>query len=522
MGNSSPVGVSIFGIDTRQLNQLRIGFGGVKGFHDPQPNTPTSQGFSALVLAHNSRIYAYKCPEEVLEAVRRAVDKSLIKKDKKCSKADGLHEFEFNKWIWAAHGQSTVDVRRYAVNIVESLREAGWGILDDIDMSRPFFVQVWVLHKIDQMSVRSPRRDILIGLHDKNDLRVVMSPQEEPNQQYTVQEAVRQGIVNSWQISSETDYSGAYQFQLAGSPFSAGENRTVPARQTLLGVLTELERKAGYRHYRSLMLSMNLGCKSSLLLRIPPPDAPKDRGTYVGMHLDGGGIIRIFPSPGEFLDPFLQQELGLVIGQSWSRGIKLEEGRDNAYGWELNGHPWETQYEDMVEVNILMGKILQKMWSLGFELMPKVAFTGRLAETSFMIFRKPSGAMRKAEEPVLCISFNNIDKVRICSPDDALVAELQPRIRMAFCPPEFPIEAVQDLGSYGRSAQFQLVKSPFHTWMPGPKTTMYATAVLLTVVNIMAELGWHLKTSLDLSSLCIFTDNSKYREELSSLYFTRK
>ncbi|KAF4734217.1 hypothetical protein FOZ63_027153 [Perkinsus olseni] len=520
MGNSSPVGVSIFGIDTRQLNQLRIGFGGVKGFHDPQPNTPTSQGFSALVLAHNSRIYAYKCPEEVLEAVRRAIDRGLIKRDRKCSKVDGLHEFEFTSWIWAAHGKATVDVRRYAMRIVESLREAGWGIVDDIDMSRPFFVQTWILKRFDQVAVRSPRRDILIGLHDKNDLRIVME-EDDANRQYVIQEAVRQGIVNSWQITSETDYSGAYQFQLAGSPFSAGGDRPVEARQILLGILTELERKAGYRLERSLSLSMNHGAKSSLLFRVPPPDSPADRGSYVGMHLDDNDIIRIFPSPGEFLDPFVQQELSAVIGRSWLHGVRQEGGRDNAYEWRLNGSPWGTQGEDSVEVRIMMGKILQKMWSLGFELMPKIDYTGRLAETSLMIFRKSSGAMRVPEEPIVCVSFYDIDEVRISSTDDSLIAELQPRIRMALCPPEFPVEAVQDLSMFGRSAQLKLVKSPFHTWTPGPKTTVYATAVLLTLVNVMGELGWQLRASLDLSRLCVATESEWYRLDLSTLYFTR-
>ncbi|KAF4673688.1 hypothetical protein FOL46_006669 [Perkinsus olseni] len=520
MGNSSPVGVSIFGIDTRQLNQLRIGFGGVKGFHDPQPNTPTSQGFSALVLAHNSRIYAYKCPEEVLEAVRKAIDRGLIKRDRKCSKVDGLHEFELSSWIWAAHGKATVDVRRYAMKIVESLREAGWGIVDDIDMSRPFFVQTWILKRIDQMAARSPRRDILIGLHDKNDLRIVMEEQDA-NRQYDIQEAVRQGIVNSWQITSETDYSGAYQFQLAGSPFSAGGDRPVEARQILLGILTELERQAGYRLDRSLSLSMNHGAKSSLLFRVPPPGTPADRGSYVGMHLDDNDIIRIFPTPGEFLDSFVQQELSAVIGRSWLHGVRQEGGKDNAYEWRLNGSPWGVQGEDSVEVRIMMGKILQKMWSLGFELMPKIDYTGRLAETSFMVFRKSSGAMRVLEEPIVCVSFYDIDEVRISSTDDSLIAELQPRIRMALCPPEFPVEAVQDLSMFGRSAQLKLVKSPFHTWTPGPKTTVYATAVLLTLVNVMAELGWQLRASLDLSRLCVATDSEWYRLDLSTLYFTR-
>ncbi|KAF4673703.1 hypothetical protein FOL47_010184 [Perkinsus chesapeaki] len=521
MGNSSPVGIKIFGIGTHELNQLRIGFGGVKGLREPEPYTPTSEGYCALVLSNSSRVYGYKCPEEVLEAVRKAVkDQGIIKNDRKCKKVEGLHEIEFIKWVWAANGKATVDVRRYALKMVEALREVGWGIVDDLDMSRPFFVQVWVLHKIDRLSERSSRRDLMISLHDKNDIRIIL--EDEANRLFNVQEAVRQGIVNCWQITSETDYSGAYQFQLAGAPFSAGCDKPVEAKQILLSVITELERQTGYRLVRTLSLSQNRGAKSSLVLRVPPPEAASgNRGKYMGMSLDEADLIRIFPAPGEFLDASVQQEIGGVISKAWANGVDREGGfGTNAYEWKLQGKPWSTEMEDTVEARILMAKILQKMLSLGFELMPKIDCTGRLAETSFMVFRRTNEAVRSEEAPVVCVWFNNIDEMRICSPDRALVDELQPKIRMALCPPQFSIEAVQDLSDFGKSAQLKLVKSPFHTWMPGPKTVIYPTAILISVINVMSEIGWELKASLDLSRLCVSTESEWYRLQLSSLYFT--
>ncbi|KAF4682319.1 hypothetical protein FOZ60_010767 [Perkinsus olseni] len=291
------------------------------------PFHPTPQGLCLLLLSDFYHIYALKCPPEVIRAVHEAVGAAAIKREGSSSKAQGLQKFTLRDWLWYAGGANTMDTRRVVMNILEAVEQAGWEVVDEVDLSRRHFLQGWVLRRIDGDEGSNRGRNLMVGFHDTDDVRMLLA--DEPLRVSAVQDAIRGGISRAWKISKESEYAGAYEFKLKGRPFLAGGVDTVAARQMVLGMCEELERARGYLLSNTYTLSARQGSQSSLVFKIPSIGQDEyGRGgrssTYLGISLNSGDDIRLIPAPGEPLDFVARDEIGRGIAETWPRGVQKE------------------------------------------------------------------------------------------------------------------------------------------------------------------------------------------------------
>lgn len=489
------------------------------------PFLPTPQDLSLVLLSDQDHIYTLKCPQEVVTAIRGALGPGAIKRDGLSAKATGLQKFTLTRWLWLSSGTDTMKTRMVVMNILAAIEEVGWEVAVEVDLSRSGFLRGWVLRR---RSGSAPRRHLMVGFHDTDDVRMLLI--DDGTRVNAVQDAIREGISRAWKISKESEYGGSYEFKLSGNPFCASGESTVAVREMVLGICDQLERAQGYILHNSFILSTRKGSQASLVFKTLSDNGsdPRSRrlGSYLGVSLNDGDDIRLVMAPGQEMDFVARDEIGRAIVEAWPRGIQRQGMYGGSYEWKLKGYPWLADGIDTVDARVLVGRIIGIMYSLGFELRSGVDCSGKIADLSFMVFRKPPMALRiLPPPPVLCLSFHRQDRVRLSSTDSMVVQEVSSRVRASLAPPSLSVDVVQSSRWYGRSFELELYGLPFQG-IVSSRTALAAGLILLTIVDALNELGWEVKASLDISGKVRHRTrkdrpNETEKQDLSSLYFLK-
>ncbi|EER13604.1 hypothetical protein Pmar_PMAR001282 [Perkinsus marinus ATCC 50983] len=496
--------------------------GGLKGLYEPSPDRTTSQGLCVIALCGFKALYTLKCPEEVKQAVRNALGKEHLRGDGPSTKAKGLYKFKLDSWLWMSNGQKTVEVRRMVLRLIEELDAVRWEILEDVDMSRSGYLRMLVLRRSDSDIERPRHKDFLVGLHGGDSIRITCD--DEPGRVHAITEAVRLGIESSWEIVKEGKYGGAHEFVLDGWPFGCMGTKvedSVKVRRMLVAMCAQIEKATGYRMAKSLNLSAATSGKSSIIFRYHDDASKHGEVTYVGVSLNDKNVVRLISPPWDSLDETVEDTLRSAIVEAWPKGIQQERVYDGAYEWELAGLPWDAHGTDLVDSRILVGRMLKGMWSLGFELSPKIDCNGKLADMSLMVFRRPrqGNVPLPPNEPVLGVSLHDTDDIRITCTDETVVDNLEGFVRNAMTRPALSADPVKRFGRYGRSLQMKLDGRPFCTHT-NAHNTLYCGTVLLALLDVLYRQGWILRTSLDVSRKQVGTDNSQSKLDAAAMYFT--
>ncbi|KAF4737209.1 hypothetical protein FOZ62_023542 [Perkinsus olseni] len=496
---------------------------GLEGLYEPSPDTPTPQGLCALTLCGMGALYGLKCPEEVKQAVRNSLGRRHLKGDGPSDKAKGLHKFKLASKLWMANGKKTVEVRRVMMRMIEELQKVRWEVVEDVDMSRSGFLQMLILRRREGDDFgRSHRKDFVVGLHGSDDIRILC--EDEATRVFNITEAARIGIESSWKIAREGDYGGAHEFVLKGRPFgSLGANGedSVKIRRMLVAMCAQIEKGTGYRMAYSLALSAGKATKSSLIFRNSESSREYGEVTYVGLSLNDIDDVRLMCPPWAALDEGVKDTLRAAIREGWPRGIQREREYGGAHEWKLSGRPWDAHGTETVDSRILVGRMLKGMWALGFELMPKIDCSGKLADMSLMVFRRPKegSVPLPPTEPVLGVSMHDTDDIRLTCTDEKILDAIEGPVRQALMSPALSADPIKRFGRYGRSLQMKLKGSPFHT-CTNSHNALYCGSVLLSLVDVLYQLGWVMRTALDVSRKYYADDKNQYKLDTATMYFT--
>ncbi|KAF4726303.1 hypothetical protein FOZ62_001286 [Perkinsus olseni] len=496
---------------------------GLEGLYEPSPDTPTPQGLCALTFCGMGALYGLKCPEDVKQAVRNALGRRHLKGDGPSDKAKGLHKFKLSSKLWMANGKKTVEVRRVIMRMIEELRKVRWEVVEDVDMSRSGFLQVLILRRREGDDFEGPyRKDFVVGLHGSDDIRLLC--EDEATRVFNIIEAARIGIESSWRIAREGDYGGAHEFVLKGRPFgSLGANGedSVKIRRMLVAMCAQIEKGTGYRMVHSLALSAGKATKSSLIFRHYESSREYGEVTYVGLSLNDIDDVRLMWPPWAALDETVKDTLRAAVRDGWPRGIQREREYGGAHEWKLSGRPWDAHGTETVDSRILVGRMLKGMWALGFELMPKIDCSGKLADMSLMVFRRPKegSVPLPPTEHVLGVSMHDTDDIRLTCTDEKILDAIEGPVREALMRPTMTADPIKRFGRYGRSLQMKLKGSPFHTCTDS-HNALYCGSVLLSLVDVLYQLGWVMRTALDVSRKYYADDKNQYKLDTATMYFT--
>ncbi|EER13603.1 hypothetical protein Pmar_PMAR001281 [Perkinsus marinus ATCC 50983] len=496
---------------------------GLEGLYEPHPDKTTPQGLCVIALCGLGALYTLKCPEEVKQAVRNALGRKHLKSDGPSIKAKGLYKFKLGGWLWMANGVKTVEVRRVVLSFIEELEKVRWEIVESVDMSRSGYLQMLILRRSDDDFERGRRKNFLVGLHGSDDLRFICD--DEPTRVHAITEAARLGIESSWKISRESEYGGAHQFVLNKRPFGtlgANGEDSVKIRRMLVAMCAQIEKATGYRLAKSLNLSAGQASKSSMVFRYYEDSRDCGEVTYVGLSLNDIDDVRLISPPWDSLDETIKDTLRKAIVEAWPKGIQKERMYGEAYEWKLSGRPWDAYGTDTVDSRILVGRMLKGMWSLGFELLPKIDCSGKLADMSLMVFRRPrqGNVPLPPNEPVLGVSLHDTDDIRITCTDETVVDNLEGFVRNAMMRPALSADPVKRFGRYGRSLQMKLNGCPFHT-CTNSHNALYCGTVLLALVDLLYQQGWVLRTAPDVSRKYYADDKKQYKLDTATMYFTK-
>lgn len=504
-----------------------MGIGFVKGFKEAHPSEPTSNGFCCVVLAQMDRIFVQRAPDEVTHVIREAIAAewpSGLQFDDVSSSLCCVHEFKLKGTPWFNMSTATASCSRKLIfSMIEKLKRLNWALVEDVDVNRGNFTQLWILQKLPEALPETT--DLLVSLHDTDDVRLYTS---DVFSVVETESAVRRGIELAWKIDTEGEENGWFQFKLKGRPWRAYWADSVPSRQILLGVCSELDNSLGYELTHSVISSCKFTTKSSLVFRKRQNDDKKadDVFMYTGLSMHGGDLLRLLDIPGTEPDAELIDAISDAIRRGWPRGIKSQDLYAGSYEWKLQGWPWRASGEATVDSRRLVSFLLQMMWSNHFELMPRILCSGRLGDSSLLVFRrrKPANSkmypsLKARTQPVVCVSFHDRNDIRISSTDSDIPAQLGVKLRPALTSPALFCDVVKTGSPYGQSYQYVLQASPFLAFS-GVKPSTFITSIVLSLIDAMANEGWTLRTSLDVSQKFIATKDTQKKLELDSLFFT--
>lgn len=505
----------------------------MKGFQEAHPNEPTSSGFCGIILAKSDRIFVHRAPTEVIDVVRGAIAAEWpkgVQIDKSNSQALGIHEFKLKGTPWLTLSSETASrARKLALYMITKLRRVNWILVEDLDLNRANFTQLWVLRKV--MEALPEQMDLMVSLHDTDDIRLFTADNFSFSQ---MQSVVRHGIEPSWPIKAEKEFYGGFEFKLKGRPWYAQAEDAVHSRQILLGICTEMDKSIGFQLVHTVNVSAKNGSKSCLVFRKRVNDDGSDQKIdgeyrYSGLSLNHGDMLRLLDVPGVEHDRTLIDALTATIEKSWPRGIKAQKDYGGSHQWKLNGWPWKASGTDTVDARRLVSFILQTVWIEGFELMPGVDCSGKLGDSSLIVFRRKTVRERAPAQmypsldgrilPVACVSFHDTNDVRISCTSTEIATGLVSRLRASLTSPDLFCDVVKKECEYGESYQFILQAHPF-TAFPGIKSSTYIGSIVLSLVDTMTREGWAFRASLDVSQKYVQTKDTQYKLDLGSMFFT--
>lgn len=192
-----------------------------------------------------------------------------------------------------------------------------------------------------------------------------------------------------------------------------------------------------------------------------------------------------------------------VINKHWHRGLQDEWEERRGHTFKFKGNPWWTDGAETVETRVVICKVLEAMFVLGWRLTCATDISRKPQDKTTFIFKH----VRHSQSVVIpCLSFNESNKIRaINMPGDCVTALGQLIGR---------IWAITRTQSYGRSVEWKL------DGMPWDFSNYCGKALALHMLSIMNCYHYALYTSADVSSKYVHRKNAPdYPLDVHSWFF---
>ncbi|KAG0332574.1 hypothetical protein BG004_001193 [Podila humilis] len=198
---------------------------------------------------------------------------------------------------------------------------------------------------------------------------------------------LRSAILFSWgTIQRESDYSGAHEFKLLGSPWNSDGPDSVRSKRLLTSILYTMAR-AGWNLIYSSNVSQKDADKDTLFFEFKTPDPAVE---MFSVSFNKSDRIRVLDAPSMML--LVRQ----AVEQQWKFGIQMERDYCGALEIKLQGNPFRTWGDEFVFSRMLLAQIIANFKGAGFQLYSSL-YSGVGKEENELdcwIFRKTNPAWR--------------------------------------------------------------------------------------------------------------------------------
>eukprot|EP00112_Aurelia_sp_Birch-Aquarium-sp1_P020058 Seg508.9 transcript_id=Seg508.9/GoldUCD/mRNA.D3Y31 product="hypothetical protein" protein_id=Seg508.9/GoldUCD/D3Y31 len=225
------------------------------------------------------------------------------------------------------------------------------------------------------------------------------------------------------------------------------------------------------------------------------------------LSLNGNDRLRCVDAPQNATDCVKK-----MIVQSWIRGIQQEKHNFNAYEFKLRGTPWSADGIMAVDSRLLICKIFEGLWSIGWRPQIAIHLSRRTNDKSFFTFQRTA----PMSVPIFCLSLNWTDRIRVINAPSDVVNAIVAEVKRLW------LFGVSQEWSYGASIEMKLNQNPWSYGMTG-NDGAHGRVLLLYLLKLLASMGWFLIISADVSSKWRVEDQGRpdYPIDVHSWWFMK-
>ncbi|CAO3568899.1 unnamed protein product [Mortierella alpina] len=192
---------------------------------------------------------------------------------------------------------------------------------------------------------------------------------------------IRSAILSTWgTIQRESNYAGAHEFKLSGTPWHGQGPDSVRSRRLLSSLLFTMAR-VGWNLLQATDVSQREHDKDTLFFEYTEPPSQSASGSR---ETDAAGALRevelfavsfhksdrirvISPQPPEVA----LRMMGLVkqaVASQWKYGIQQEQDYCGALEIKLQGNPWQAKGDESVYARMMLAQMIANFQADGFKL----------------------------------------------------------------------------------------------------------------------------------------------------------
>jgi len=457
---------------------------------------------AAIVLDSNDKFRLLEFPSEIGSALGnlirelwpRGVARSQPYSDSQWQGA--AWEIKLNGTPWYPDGRETVTVRTLLIRILQFLYARGYVLQTALDISNSA-TDKDVLVFSQQPPPTTQLELFAVSMNETDKVRLIGCPDHAAQ---AVTDTLKLPNICRG-IQDVTDYYGALQYKIRSNPWSGWGRDGVMSRIMLCGIMSALARN-GYVCAAAVDHSMKSWSKDSLFFTNIPtamqmrpsirqvPQGWRD-GTFFSMQLGRSDRLVLYNPP-----PGVKEITRDSLAAAWPRGVQKEYEWPFGCEFKMRGNPWWGEGVQAVEARRFVGYFLAQMFANGYLLTASIDCSARHMDKDTWIFtpmgeRPPPGSFN------MCVmSTNESDKLRVI--DEPANSGITTQLRSSLLRARFKIQRERE---YTQGChEFKVQGNPWSTSGYGWSGSTRGSQMVLTVLEDLGKLGWHLYTTTDIST----------------------
>ena len=288
------------------------------------------------------------------------------------------------------------------------------------------------------------------------------------------------------------------RMKLTNCSWTATGEQAVAVRKMVLDVI-----RVARSHKYELVTNLNTkGTTDSLLFQHKSSLLNTPEDMFI-MSLNRNDRLRIIGAP-----EYIHTDAEEVVAAHW--GVQGVAPYAGSYEFKMYGTPWWADGEDTVKARNVIGHLIAKFKSLGWEVGATVDVSRKLQDKTVFIFKQ----CPPEEQEFVVLSFHGSDKIRFLSnsTDTFSLTDGIDRIFDA-------ANLTQSISYYWKAKQWQVKGVPFSGNMNHGVEQRMIIHLLTKVLRVFHFMGWRLVASADISAKYHKSNNQEYAMDTHSWFF---
>ena len=394
------------------------------------------------------------------------------------------------------NAKEAMSVRRLAAHLLFKLHNLGCKLLVSSNLAQTKELATWLFHR--EQTIAAQFNFACIAVSSTDTLQLIDFPSG-------MNEALKNVVEKNWpqDIQKTKPIGESMEIKLCGNPwmdYTGPSPENIQSKTLIKALINELDSRQWI-----LYGSSNLRGTADTLFFKYDPGAVADESRKAGfvISLNKKNRLRCIDTPED-----AKLCVKNMITQYWSRGIMEEKEKENAYQFTLGGNPfWATTGDMAVDSRLLMCKIFEKLWSIGWKVHTAIELSRKYKDKSIITFQRTA----PRHVPILCLSLNWTNRVRVINGPQTIVNAVSSEVKKLW-----PV-GLKSEGEFGSSYEIKMLGKP---WSSGGHDGAHGRVLLLHLLKLLGSFGWFLIISTDISAQWLEQDTGPdYPIDVHSWWF---